>query len=90
MKVKRIITTIEIEDNNSITPVELTKLYLDNCTVPLAITNISTNGSASNIDKVYNAINDDRISISHKLRSIAESIDDTLTQSDVRGESPTE
>ena len=91
MKVKRIITTIEIEDNNnSITPVELTKLYLDNYTVPLAITNISTNGSASNIDKVYNAINDDRISISHKLRSIAESIDDALTQSDVRGESPTE
>lgn len=90
MKVHRIITTIEVEDNNSTTSVELTKVYLDNYTVPLAITNISTNGSPSNIDKVYNVINDDRISISYKLRSIAESVDDALTQSDVRGESPTE
>lgn len=44
MKVKRIITTIEVEDNNSTTSVELTKLFLDEHYVPLVATNISSNG----------------------------------------------
>ena len=43
MKVKRIITTIEVEDNNSTTSVELTKLFLDEHYVPLVATNISSN-----------------------------------------------
>lgn len=38
MKVHRIITTIEVENDNSITSVELTKLYPANADIPLAIT----------------------------------------------------
>lgn len=38
MKVHHIITTIEVENDNSITSVELTKLSLDNIKHPLVIT----------------------------------------------------
>lgn len=49
MKVHRIITTIEVEndDNHSITTVELTKVSFDNINLPLVITNLITNGSAN-------------------------------------------
>jgi hypothetical protein len=39
MKVHRIITTIEVENDNSITSIELTKLYLASDCILLAITN---------------------------------------------------
>jgi len=92
MKVHRIITTIEIEndDNHSMTSVELTNLYPTNANIPLAITNITTNGNANDINKVYAVVDDCRGLINDKLRSIAESINDALTQSGVRGESPIE
>ena len=40
MKVHRIITTIEVENDNSITSIELTKLYPVSDRIFLAITNI--------------------------------------------------
>lgn len=40
MKVHRIITTIEVENDNSITSVELTHLYPADANIPLAITDI--------------------------------------------------
>lgn len=90
MKVHRIITTIEVENDNSITSVELTNLYPANTDIPLAVTNITTNGNADDINKVYAVVDDCRGLINDKLRSIAESINDALTQSGVRGESPIE
>jgi hypothetical protein len=42
MKVHRIITTIEVENDNSITSVELTNLHPTNNDIPLAVTNITT------------------------------------------------
>ena len=48
MKVHRIITTIEVENDNSITSVEVTNLHPTNNDIPLAVTNITTNGSANN------------------------------------------
>lgn len=51
MKVHRIITTIEVENDNSITSVELTKLHPTSDCILLAITNITTNGNADNIAK---------------------------------------
>lgn len=75
MKVHRIITTIEVENDNSITSVELTKLSLDGIRHPLAITNITTNGSADDIEQVYNAINSCRLFINDELKSIAYIID---------------
>lgn len=51
MKVHRIITTIEVENGNSITSVELTKLYPTNANIPFAVTNITTNGNADDITK---------------------------------------
>lgn len=71
MKVHRIITTIEVENDNSITSVELTKLYLASDCIPLAITNITTNGSADDITKVYDSVNKSRLGIAGKLKSIA-------------------
>lgn len=46
MKVHRIITTIEVENDNSITSVELTNLHLANNDIHLAITNLTSNGNA--------------------------------------------
>ena len=78
MKVHRIITTIEVENDNSITSVELTKLYPDNNDIPLAVTNITTNGSAEDIEQIYKVIDDYRLVIRDKLKSIARSINDGL------------
>lgn len=78
MKVHRIITTIEVENDNSITSIELTKLYPDNDCILLAITNITTNGNADDITKVYDSVNKRRLGITGKLKSIAHIINDSL------------
>lgn len=90
MKVHRIITTIEVENDNSITSVELTKLYPADADIPLAITNLTTNGNADDIEQVYAVIDKLRIVINVELKSIARGINTALTQSGVRGESPIE
>jgi hypothetical protein len=78
MKVHRIITTIEVENDNSITSIELTKLYLANADILLAITNMTTNGSADDITKVYDSVNKSRLGIASRLKSIARIIDNSL------------
>lgn len=78
MKVHRIITTIEVENDNSITSVELTKLYPDSDCILLAITNMTTNGNADDITKVYDSVNNRRLGIAGKLKSIARIINDSL------------
>lgn len=90
MKVHRIITTIEVENDNSITSVELTKLYPADADIPLAVTNITTNGNGDNIKQVYSVVNKLRTVINGELKSIARGINTALTQSGVRGESPIE
>lgn len=90
MKVHRIITTIEVENDNSITSVELTKLYPADADIPLAITNLTTNGNADDIEQVYGSVNKHRLDIDGKLKGIARIINTALTQSGVRGESPIE
>lgn len=78
MKVHRIITTIEVENGNSITSVELIKLSLDNIRHPLVITNMTTNGSANDIKQVYNSIDKLRLAIAVKLKSIVSVINESL------------
>lgn len=78
MKVHRIITTIEVENDNSITSIELTKLYPAGDCILLAITNITTNGNADDITKVYDSVNKSRLGIAGKLKSIAHIINDSL------------
>ena len=78
MKLHRIITTIEVENDNSITSVELTKLYPTNADIPLAVTNITTNGNADDIKQVYDVISKHRLGITGKLKSIANYIDKIL------------
>lgn len=90
MKVHRIIITIEVENDNSITSVELTKLHPTSDCILLAITNITTNGNADDITKVYDSVNKSRLGIAGELKSIARGINTALTQSGVRGESPIE
>lgn len=90
MKVHRIITTIEVENDNSITSIELTNLHLANADILLAITDITTNGNADDITKVYDSVNKSRLGIAGKLKGIAYIINNALTQSGVRGESPIE
>lgn len=82
MKVHRIITTIEVENDNSITSVELTNLHPANADIPLAITNITTNGSANDITKVYDSVNKSRLGIAGKLKGIAHIINDSLDSHD--------
>lgn len=82
MKVHRIITTIEVENDNSITSVELTKLYPDNADILLAITDITTNGNAEDITKIYDSVNKRRLGIAGKLKSIARIINDSLDSYD--------
>lgn len=90
MKVHRIITTIEVENDNSITSVELINLHPANSDILLAITDITTNGNADDIKQVYAVVDDCRDLINDKLKSIARGINTALTQSGVRGESPIE
>ena len=82
MKVHRIITTIEVENDNSITSVELTKLYPASDCILLAITDITTNGNADDITKVYDSVNKSRLGIAGKLKSIAHIINDSLDSHD--------
>lgn len=90
MKIKRIITTIEVEDNNSTTSVELTKRYPANANIPLVITNLTTNGNGDDIKQVYSVVDKLRTVINGELKSIARGINNALTQGGVRGESPIE
>jgi hypothetical protein len=78
MKVHRIITTIEVENDNSITSIELTKLYPTSDCILLAITNMTTNSNADDITKVYDSVNKRRLGIDSKLKSIARIIDNSL------------
>lgn len=78
MKVHRIITTIEVENDNSITSVELTKLSLDDIRHSLVITNITNNGSANDIKQVYDSIDKYRLAIAIKLKSIVRYINKGL------------
>lgn len=78
MKVHRIITTIEVENDNSITSIELTKLYPTNADILLAITDITTNGNAEDITKIYNSVNRSRLGIAGQLKGIVRIINDNL------------
>lgn len=78
MKVHRIIAIIEVENDNSITSVEVTNLHLTNNDIPLAVTNITTNGNADDINKVYAIVNNHRFDIGSKLKDIARIIDDGI------------
>lgn len=78
MKVNRIITTIEVENDNSITSIELINLYLANADILLAITDITTNGNADDITKVYDSVNKCRLGIARKLKGIARIVNDSL------------
>lgn len=78
MKVHRIITTIEVENDNSITSIELINLNPANADILLAITDITTNGNADNITKVYDSVNKSRLGIAGKLKGIAHIINDSL------------
>ena len=82
MKVHRIITTIEVENDNSITSVELTKLYPTNADILLAITNMTTNGNADDIEQVYDSVNKSRLGIAGKLKGIARIINNSLDSHD--------
>lgn len=82
MKVHRIITTIEVENDNSITSIELTKLYPATDCFLLAITNLTTNGNPDDITKVYDSVNKSRPGIAGKLKSIAHIINDSLDSHD--------
>lgn len=82
MKVHRIITTIEVENDNSITSIELTKLYPASDCILLAITNLTTNSNADDITKVYDSVNKSRLDIAGKLKSIAHIINNSLDSYD--------
>lgn len=82
MKVHRIITTIEVENDNSITSVELIKLYPADADIPLAVTNLTTNGNADDIEQVYGRVDKHRLGIAGKLKSIVNIINDSLDSYD--------
>lgn len=82
MKVHRIITTIEVENDNSITSVELIKLSLDDIRHPLVVTNLTTNGNAEDITKIYDSVNKSRLGIAGKLKGIARIINESLDSHD--------
>lgn len=82
MKVHRIITTIEVENDNSITSIELTNLHPTNDCILLAITDITTNGNAEDITKIYDSVNKRRLGIAGKLKGIARIINDSLDSYD--------
>lgn len=78
MKVHRIIAIIEVENDNSITSVEVTNLHPTNNDIPIAVTNITTNGNANDINKVYAIVDNHRFDIGSKLKDIARIIDNGI------------
>lgn len=82
MKVHRIITTIEVENDNSITSVEVTNLHPTSDCILLAITDITTNGNAEDITKIYDSVNKSRLGIAGKLKGIARIINNSLDSYD--------
>lgn len=78
MKVHRIITTIEVENGNSITSIELINLHPADADILLAITDITTNGNAEDITKIYDSVNKSRLGIAGKLKGIARIINNSL------------
>lgn len=78
MKVHRIIITIEVENDNSITSIELTNFHITNDCIPFAVTNITTNGNADDIKQLYNVISKYRLGITGELKNIAKYIDKIL------------
>lgn len=82
MKVHRIITTIEVENDNSITSIELIKLHPASDCILLAITDITTNGNAEDITKIYDSVNKSRLGIAGKLKGIARIINNSLDSYD--------
>lgn len=90
MKVHRIITTIEVENDNSITSIEVTNLHPTNNDIPLAVTNITTNGNANDINKVYAIVDNHRFDIGSKLKDIARIIDDGINAYDDKYDDETE
>lgn len=82
MKVHRIITTIEVENDNSITSIELINLHPANADILLAITNMTTNGNADDITKIYDSVNKSRLGIADKLKGIARIINNSLDSHD--------
>lgn len=78
MKVHRIITTIEVENDNSITSVELINLHPTNADIPLAVTNLTSNGNADDIEQVYDSVNKHRLGIAGKLKGIARIVNNSL------------
>lgn len=78
MKVHRIITTIEVENDNSITSIELINLNPANADILLAITDITTNGNADDITKIYDSVNKSRLGIAGKLKGIARIINNSF------------
>lgn len=82
MKVHRIITTIEVENDNSITSIELINLHPANADILLAITDITTNGNADDIEQVYGSVNKHRLGIAGKLKGIARIINNSLDSHD--------
>ena len=71
MKVHRIIAIIEVENDNAITSVEVTNLHPTNNDIPLAITNLTTNGNGDDIKQVHGIISECRLVIDSKLKGIA-------------------
>lgn len=82
MKVHRIITTIEVENDNSITSIELINLHPANADILLAITDITTNGNAEDITKIYDSVNKSRLGIAGKLKGIARIINNSFDSHD--------
>jgi Ni,Fe-hydrogenase III small subunit len=82
MKVHRIIAIIEVENDNSITSVEVTNLHPANNDILLAITDITTNGNAEDITKIYDSVNKSRLGIAGKLKGIARIINNSLDSHD--------
>ena len=78
MKVHRIIAIIEVENDNSITSVELINLHHADVNVPLAITNITTIGRANDIKQVYDSINGRRLVIAGKVKGSVRIVNDSL------------
>lgn len=78
MKAHHIITTIEVDNDNSISSVKLTNLYPTNDDILLAITDITTNGNAEDITKIYDSVNKSRLGIAGKLKGIVRITNNSL------------
>ena len=78
MKVDGIISSIEVENDDCISCVEVSNVDGSKKDIGVGVRNISSNGNGDDINKVYGIVDNDRFDIGSKVKDMGGIIDDGI------------